>query len=60
MELLFADVEHYKDSEKIVETINRHHKLKDAIAGLSGEWERLSREAEEMKRNFDEAVASGK
>ena len=57
VERLFGDVEHYKDGEKVVETINRHRKLKEAIGGLSAEWERLSLAAQEMKREFDEAVA---
>jgi ATP-binding cassette subfamily F protein 3 len=57
VEQLFGDVEHYKDSDKVVETINRHHKLKESINILTAEWERLSLEAEEMKRDFEEAVA---
>ncbi len=57
VEQRFADVEHYRDSDKVVETINRHRELKNAINGLTSEWERLSLEAEEMKREFEEAVA---
>lgn len=57
VEQLFGDVEHYKDSEKVVETISRHHELKESINDLTGEWENLSLEAEEMKRGFEEALA---
>jgi ATP-binding cassette subfamily F protein 3 len=57
VEQLFGDVEHYKDSEQVVETINRHRRLKDSINTLTAEWERLSLEAENMKRDFEEAVA---
>jgi len=57
VERLFSDVEHYKDSEKVVETINRHRRLKESIGKLNGEWEQLSLEAEKMKRDFEAAVA---
>jgi ATP-binding cassette subfamily F protein 3 len=58
VERLFGDVEHYKDGEQVVETINRHRRLKESIGKLNGEWERLSLEAQEMKRDFDAAVAN--
>lgn len=57
VEKLFADEEHYKDSDRVVETNNRHRALKEAISNLTREWERLSLETEEMKRNFEEEAA---
>lgn len=52
---LFADQEHYRDSTRVVETIEEHQRLKEAIRLLTEEWERLSTEAESIKREFDEA-----
>ncbi|UCH43193.1 MAG: ABC-F family ATP-binding cassette domain-containing protein, partial [Dehalococcoidales bacterium] len=54
-ESLMANQEHYRDSSRVVENIEQHRKLKEDIRLLTGEWERLSGEAEQMKREFDQA-----
>jgi ATP-binding cassette subfamily F protein 3 len=56
LEHMFADPQHYQQSANIVETIARHAKLKEAIAALSAQWERLSVQSEEMRQEFEEAL----
>jgi len=55
IESLFADQQHYENSNRVIETIEEHRKLKVSIRLLTEEWERLSKEAEQMKREFDQA-----
>ncbi|MBL7209984.1 MAG: ABC-F family ATP-binding cassette domain-containing protein [Dehalococcoidia bacterium] len=55
-ERLFANQDHYQESTRVIETIEEHRKLKEAISSLTEEWEGLSTKAEEMKRKFDEAM----
>ena len=54
-ESLFADQEHYEDSARVIETIDKHRKLQETIRLLTEEWERLSAETDQMKREFDQA-----
>jgi len=49
----FCNPEHYQDGARVVETIEEHRKLKESIASLNEEWERLSLQAEEMQRAFE-------
>ncbi len=54
-ETLFSSSEHYSDSAQVVETIEKHRNLKKNINALNAEWERLSNEAETVRREFEEA-----
>jgi ATP-binding cassette subfamily F protein 3 len=53
IEALIADMEHYKDSRKVVETNKEYHALKKSIEALTGEWDGLTAEAERMKHEFE-------
>jgi len=54
-EASFSGSEHYGDSARVVETIEKHRNLRKDIDALNAEWERLSIEAETIKREFEEA-----
>ena len=54
-EALFSSSEHYSDSARVVETIEKQRNLKKDIDALNAEWERLSIEAETMNREFEAA-----
>ncbi len=58
VERLFSDVEHYGDSARVIATIEKHRRLKEAINSLTEEWERISIELEKMKRKFEEAKSA--
>lgn len=58
VESLFSNAEHYEDSAQVVAAIEEHRRLKESISALTGEWERLSLELEEMKRKFEEAKST--
>ncbi len=58
VERLFSDVEHYGDSARVIATIEKHRRLKEAINSLTEEWEQLSVELEKMKRKFEEAKSA--
>jgi ATP-binding cassette subfamily F protein 3 len=60
VESLFSDEEHYGSSERVVTTIEKHRRLKDAIGSLTDEWERLSIELEMMKQEFEKAKGAAK
>jgi ATP-binding cassette subfamily F protein 3 len=53
VESLFADEEHYGHGARVIATIEKHHKLKDAISSLMEEWEQLSMELERMKQESE-------
>jgi ATP-binding cassette subfamily F protein 3 len=55
VESLFSDAEHYANSVQVIATIEKHHRLKETINSLIEEWERLSIELEQMKREFEKA-----
>jgi len=55
VESLFSSPEHYGDSAQVIGTIKKHRRLKEVINSLTEEWERLSVEAERMKREFEDA-----
>jgi ATP-binding cassette subfamily F protein 3 len=57
-ESLFADTEHYKDSTRVVENIEKHRRLQEAINLLNQEREKLSNEAGRMKQELDAALNS--
>ena len=56
IEVLFADPEHYKDKRKVIEIQQEYQTLKESVKALTGEWERLTAEAEKMTQEFREAV----
>ncbi len=53
MEKNFCNPEHYQNSARVVETMEEYSKLKESIASLSQEWERLSLQEDEMRRAFE-------
>ncbi|MFO8102397.1 MAG: ABC-F family ATP-binding cassette domain-containing protein, partial [Dehalococcoidia bacterium] len=55
VEKALADPSHYEGGERVLETIERHRRLKETIASLTGEWENLSLEAENLKQEFEQA-----
>ncbi|MEE8418939.1 MAG: ABC-F family ATP-binding cassette domain-containing protein [Dehalococcoidales bacterium] len=54
-ENMFADSEHYEDSARVVDNIEKHRSLKESIAALTLEWEKLSGESEKLKNEYEEA-----
>jgi len=54
----FADKDQYGRSEWVAEAAKRHHQLKESLARLDTERERLSAEAEEAKREYDREQAT--
>ncbi len=54
-ESLFADSEHYEDSTRVVDNIEKHRGLKESIEALTLEWEKLSGESEKLKNEYEEA-----
>jgi len=57
-ESLFANPEHYKDSTRVIENIEKHRHLIEAINLLTDEWGRFSDEAKRMKQEFEAAMNS--
>ena len=57
-ESLFANPEHYQDSARVIENIEKHRCLKESISLLTDEWGRFSSEAEKMKQEFETAINS--
>lgn len=57
-ESLFANPEHYKDSTRVIENIEKHRRLIEAINLLTDEWGRFSDEAKRMKQEFEAAMNS--
>ena len=56
IEAIFADPEHYKDKRKVIKIQQEYHALKESAKALTGEWEKLTTEAENMTQEFREAV----
>jgi ATP-binding cassette subfamily F protein 3 len=57
-ESLFSNPEHYKDSTRVIENIEKHRRLKEAHNLLADEWSRFSNEAERIKQEFEAVVKS--
>ncbi|MFA4837154.1 MAG: ABC-F family ATP-binding cassette domain-containing protein [Dehalococcoidia bacterium] len=55
VEGLLANPEHYSESSQVVESIEKHRRLKDSLSALTAEWENLSLEAERLEQAFEEA-----
>ncbi len=49
----FSNQGHYKESARVIESIEKHRQLKEKIHLLTEEWENLSLQAEKIKREFD-------
>jgi ATP-binding cassette subfamily F protein 3 len=49
IETAFTKPEFYKDSEAVQATMEQHHQLKEDIQRLTGEWEKLTLEAERLQ-----------
>jgi ATP-binding cassette subfamily F protein 3 len=56
IEAMFADPNHYKDGQKVVETNLEYQAIKKSIGSLTVEWDRLTAEAEKVEREFREAM----
>ena len=56
IEALLADPEHYKNSRKVVETNQEYRTLKESLKSITGEWDRLTAEAERMAQEFQQAI----
>jgi len=56
IEALFAEPEHYKDSQRVIELQQEYGKLKEFTKTLTGEWDRLTAEAERMTQEFQAAM----
>jgi ATP-binding cassette, subfamily F, member 3 len=54
IEAAFAKQEFYKDSEAVQTTMEKHHQLKADIVRLTGEWEKLTLEAERIQGELAE------
>ncbi len=55
VQALMADPNHYEDSGKVKETIEKHSRFKEMISSLTSEWEDLSLEAENLQQEFEQA-----
>jgi len=58
VESLFSNIEHYGDSARVIQTIEKHRRLKKAINSFTEEWESLSMELDRMKREFEKAKST--
>ena len=56
IEALFADPDHYKDSQKVIHIRQEYRALKESVKVRTEEWEKLIAEAERMTQEFREAV----
>ncbi|MFC2007330.1 ABC-F family ATP-binding cassette domain-containing protein [Chloroflexota bacterium] len=56
IEVLFAEPGHYKDSQKVIEIQQEYRKLKEFTKALTGEWDRLTAQAEGMTQEFQTAM----
>jgi ATP-binding cassette subfamily F protein 3 len=56
IDALIADPEHYKDGRNVVETNKEYHALKKSVEALTGEWDKLTAEAERMKHEFEAEI----
>lgn len=56
IEALFAEPKHYKDSQKVIEMQQEYRKLKEFSKALTGEWDRLTAEAERMTQEFQKSM----
>jgi ATP-binding cassette subfamily F protein 3 len=54
IETAFTKPEFYKDSEAVQTTMEKHHQLKADIRRLTGEWEKLTLEAERLQGELAE------
>jgi len=59
IEAAFARPEFYKDSEAVQATMEKHHQLKADIVQLTGEWEKLTLEAERVNGELAEVEDKG-
>jgi len=56
LEKRFAEPEHYKDSQEVVASIERHKVLKARADELTETWEALSSEADRLRAEFEAAL----
>ncbi len=56
IEALLADPEHYQDSQTVIETNREYRDIKEKISSLTTEWDRLTAEAERLKREHEERL----
>ena len=53
LEGCFAQPEHYKDSQEVVASIERHRELKGRADELTERWGALSAEADRLRSDFE-------
>lgn len=53
----FTQPEHYKDSQEVVASIDRHRELKSRAEELTQNWSEMSSEAERLRTEFEAALA---
>jgi ATP-binding cassette, subfamily F, member 3 len=56
IEAVFADPEHYKDTQQVVQIQKEYRTLKDAVKADTDTWETLTAETERMTQKFQAAV----
>ena len=56
LENCFTKPEHYKDSQEVVASIERHRELKKRAGELTADWEKLASDAERLRMEFEEAI----
>ncbi|MCL2281160.1 MAG: ABC-F family ATP-binding cassette domain-containing protein [Dehalococcoidia bacterium] len=56
LEACFASPEHYKDSQEVVASIERHRELKVRAGELMANWEKLASETESLRMAFEIAL----
>jgi ATP-binding cassette subfamily F protein 3 len=56
IEAALADPEHYRDSERVVETNMEYRGLKESLKKLTNEWDGLVAESERLRKELKEAM----
>jgi predicted nucleic acid-binding Zn-ribbon protein len=55
IEAMIADPAHYKDSQNVVAVNREYLALRKRVAELTAEWDDLTAEAEQLKREYHRA-----
>jgi protein subunit release factor A len=55
LENYFSNPKTYGDAAEIIAVTRKHRELKETIRLITGEWERLSSEAERKRLEYEEA-----
>ena len=52
----FSDRGQYQQSDRVIQAIGKHRLLKESLSKLNREWEELSHEVEQYRREFEAAM----